>query len=205
MESIGLIEVWGLGYGIALADLIVKTASVSLEQIEYTGAGQVTIKVTGSTADVQQAVEVGHQDAESKGKLYSVTVIHRPESSTYALIRRGPAYIGILDAYDALTEQERSERKEMPLGALGLVETKGFVGSVEAADAMLKTGDVILVGEEKIGATMVTVLVGGNLGAVQAAVEAGAAAVERLGELVGSYIIPRPHETLMRVLRGSWF
>jgi ethanolamine utilization protein EutM len=87
--------------------------------------------------------------------------------------------------------------------ALGMVETKGLVGSIEAADAMVKTANVVLVGREFIGAGYVTVLVRGDVGAVKAAVDAGAAAARRVGELVAVHVIPRPHEEAEKVIPGA--
>jgi microcompartment protein CcmL/EutN len=84
--------------------------------------------------------------------------------------------------------------------ALGLIETKGLVGSVEAADAMVKAANVVLIGKEYIGAGYVTVMVRGDVGAVKAATEAGAAAARRVGELVTVHVIPRPHSEVEKVL-----
>ncbi len=84
--------------------------------------------------------------------------------------------------------------------ALGLVETKGLIGSIEAADAMVKTANVVLVGKEYIGAGYVTVLVRGDVGAVKAATDAGAAAARRVGELVSVHVIPRPHDEVESML-----
>jgi microcompartment protein CcmL/EutN len=84
--------------------------------------------------------------------------------------------------------------------ALGLVETKGLIGSIEAADAMVKTANVVLAGKEYIGAGYVTVMVRGDVGAVKAATDAGAAAARRVGELVSVHVIPRPHAEVERVL-----
>ena len=84
--------------------------------------------------------------------------------------------------------------------ALGMVETKGYVGAVEAADAMVKSANVSLVGSEKIGAGYVTVLVRGDVGAVKAATEAGASAAERVGELISVHVIPRPHNDVEKIL-----
>src|SRR5262247_1347341 len=84
--------------------------------------------------------------------------------------------------------------------ALGLVETKGLIGSIEAADAMVKAANVILVGKEYIGAGYVTVMVRGDVGAVKAATDAGAAAARRVGELISVHVIPRPHQEVERVL-----
>ena len=82
--------------------------------------------------------------------------------------------------------------------ALGMIETKGYVGNVEAADAMAKAADVDLVKQVSIGAGHLTILVQGDVGSVKAAVEAGAEAVARVGELVGTHVIPRPHGDILK-------
>ena len=87
--------------------------------------------------------------------------------------------------------------------ALGLVETKGFVGAVEAADAMVKSANVSVIGSEKIGAGFGTVMVRGDVGAVKAAVDAGSAAAAKVGELVAKHVIPRPHADVEKLLPGS--
>ena len=84
--------------------------------------------------------------------------------------------------------------------ALGMIETKGLIGSVEAADAMVKAANVTLIGKEYIGAGYVTVMVRGDVGAVKAATDAGAAAARRVGELVSVHVIPRPHTEVERIL-----
>lgn len=91
----------------------------------------------------------------------------------------------------------------MTLEALGMVETKGFVGAVEAADAMVKAANVELLGKEYIGAGYVTVFVRGDVGAVKAATDAGAAAARRVGELISVHVIPRPHTEVERVLPNN--
>jgi microcompartment protein CcmL/EutN len=87
--------------------------------------------------------------------------------------------------------------------ALGMIETKGLIGSIEAADAMVKAANVILLGKEYIGAGYVTVMVRGDVGAVKAATDAGAAAARRVGELVAVHVIPRPHEHVEKILPGG--
>jgi ethanolamine utilization protein EutM len=86
------------------------------------------------------------------------------------------------------------------MDALGLVETKGLVGAIEAADAMVKTANVVLEGKEYVGAGMVCVTVRGDVAAVKAATDAGAAAARRVGELVSVHVIPRPHEEVEKVI-----
>ncbi|MBD8894579.1 BMC domain-containing protein [Desulfovibrio desulfuricans] len=84
--------------------------------------------------------------------------------------------------------------------ALGMVETRGLVGAVEAADAMVKAANVTLIGREQVGSGLVTVMVRGDVGAVKAATDAGAAAASRVGELVSVHVIPRPHEEVEMIL-----
>jgi ethanolamine utilization protein EutM len=88
----------------------------------------------------------------------------------------------------------------MSQDALGLIETKGLIGAIDAADAMVKTANVSLIGKEYIGAGYVTVMVRGDVGAVKAATDAGAAAARRVGELVSVHVIPRPHSEVERIL-----
>ncbi len=87
--------------------------------------------------------------------------------------------------------------------ALGMVETKGLIGSVEAADAMVKAANVVLIGKEYIGGGFVTVMVRGDVGAVKAATDAGAAAARRVGELISVHVIPRPHSDVEKILPGA--
>jgi ethanolamine utilization protein EutM len=91
----------------------------------------------------------------------------------------------------------------MSFEALGMIETKGFIGAVEAADAMVKAANVVLVGKEFIGAGYVTVMVRGDVGAVKAATDAGAAAARRVGELISVHVIPRPHAEVEKILPKS--
>ena len=91
----------------------------------------------------------------------------------------------------------------MSMEALGMVETRGLVGSIEAADAMVKAANVVLIGKEYIGAGYVTVMVRGDVGAVKAATDAGAAAARKVGELVSVHVIPRPHSEVEAILPGS--
>lgn len=92
------------------------------------------------------------------------------------------------------------EEKIMAQEALGMIETRGLVAAIEAADAMLKAANVTLVGTEKIGSGLVSVMVRGDVGAVKAAVESGAASAGRLGELVATHVIPRPHADVEKIL-----
>lgn len=92
------------------------------------------------------------------------------------------------------------EEKRMAQQALGMVETRGLIASIEAADTMLKAANVELVGTEKIGSGLVSVMVRGDVGAVKSAVESGAEAASRIGELISTHVIPRPHGDVEKIL-----
>ncbi len=95
---------------------------------------------------------------------------------------------------------KNKEVRIMSQEALGMVETRGLTAAIEAADAMVKAANVVLIGTEKIGSGLVTVMVRGDVGAVKSAVEAGAANASRLGELVATHVIPRPHGDVEKIL-----
>ncbi len=92
------------------------------------------------------------------------------------------------------------EEIKMAQEALGMVETRGLVAAIEAADAMVKAANVTLIGTEKIGSGLVSVMVRGDVGAVKSAVEAGEAAAQRLGEIIATHVIPRPHGDVEKIL-----
>ena len=95
---------------------------------------------------------------------------------------------------------EKKEEIKMAQEALGMVETRGLVAAIEAADAMLKAANVVLVGTEKIGSGLVSVMVRGDVGAVNAAVQAGGATAAKLGEIIATHVIPRPHADVEKIL-----
>jgi ethanolamine utilization protein EutM len=115
-------------------------------------------------------------------------------------LRRGKPAASARRGFGGQARLVRNRTGIMNQEALGLVETKGLIGSVEAADAMVKAANVVLVGKEYIGAGYVTVLVRGDVGAVKAATDAGAAAARRVGELVSVHVIPRPHAEVEKIL-----
>ena len=97
-------------------------------------------------------------------------------------------------------EEKKTEVRKMAQEALGMVETRGLTAAIEAADSMCKAANVVLVGTEKIGSGLVTVMVRGDVGAVKSSVEAGAANAAKLGELVATHVIPRPHTDVEKIL-----
>ena len=101
---------------------------------------------------------------------------------------------------EAKPEKTVKEEKRMSQEALGMIETRGLVAAIEAADAMVKAANVTLIGTEKIGSGLVSVMVRGDVGAVKSAVEAGGAAASSLGEIIATHVIPRPHGDVEKIL-----
>ena len=99
-----------------------------------------------------------------------------------------------------MAKKDSADNDEREIGdALGMIETRGLIGMIEAADAMLKTANVVLVSWQKVDAGLVTALIRGDVGSVKAATDAGAAAARRVGELIGVHVIPRPADDLEKV------
>lgn len=187
MKAIGFIETKGLVGNIEATDAMLKAADVEFLGSVALGAGLVAVVVTGEVASVKASVEAGAEAASRIGELVSTNVIARPHNDVIKIMPpKGPAAGSSLSA-DAICE-------ENPLkSALGMIETYGYTANIQAADAMLKSAEVTLVGQERIGAGLVTVFVQGDVGAVKASVEAGQEAAARIGEVVSSHVIARPH------------
>ena len=168
MKALGFIETKGLVGNIDATDAMLKAADVEFIGSDTIGAGLTTVIVTGEVGAVKAATEAGEEAASRVGELFCVNVIARPHADLARIMpAKGPA----------------TGKSGLPAG-------------IEAADAMLKSADVSLVGQEKIGAGLVTVFVQGDVGAVKAAVEAGQTAASRIGEVVSALVIPRPHASV---------
>lgn len=189
-EALGLIETLGMGPALYGADAMLKAASVDLVAYENVGSTLVTIMVKGDVAAVQAAVAAGIPAASSIGKLTASNIMPRPA--------RAVASIAAVHAIDDATRP--------PLKALGLIETFGVVFLMQAADAMTKAADVELLGYENVASGYVSVLVEGDVAAVQAAVEAGLAAVAGMGATpYSSFVIPMPHHDMGKIVQRYTF
>ncbi len=180
-QALGMIETKGLVALFEAADAMLKAANVTFGGWEKVGSGLVTAFVEGDVAAVKAATDAGAAAARRVGELSSVVVIPRPHDEL------GPFY----HAGNAKSEDVDKA------SALGLLETRGLVGLIEASDAMCKAASVKLVKSIEIGGGYVTSVVRGDVGSVRASIDAGAAAARRVGELVSSHIIPRPHELMV--------
>ncbi len=182
-QALGMIETKGLVALFEATDAMLKAANVTFTGWEKVGSGLVTSFVEGDVAAVKAATDVGAAAARRVGELSCVQVIPRPHDDIALFFKKNAKK-------DAVVEPD-------PGTAVGLIETRGLTGLVEASDAMVKAASVQLVRTIQIGGGYVTAIVRGDVGSVRAAVDAGASAARRVGELVSSHVIPRPHEGLV--------
>lgn len=196
--SLALLEVSNLAPSFIVADACSKLASIRILGIESAdGAGQ-CIKLAGPTADVQVAAEGGIALARRMGASAMFSVIPAPLEVTKELANPKPVFSPLLGVYDNRVPKEQSMATTE---ALGLLETQGLVAALHATDDMLKASNVTLAGKEKIGAAYVTIMIRGDVAAVQTAIEVGRSTVERLGgKLILADVIPRPHADLAKLL-----
>ncbi len=185
MKALGFLETKGLVGNIEATDAMLKAADVEFVGSVTIGAGLTTVIVTGEVGAVKASVEAGQDAASRVGELFGTNIIPRPHQDVERILPpKGPAT-------GKITEPGKVVELD---SALGMIETLGFAANIEATDAMLKAAEVTLVGQEQIGAGMVTVFVQGDVGAVKAAVEAGQNAASRIGDVVSAHVIPRPHQ-----------
>lgn len=197
-RALAFLEIANLTPCLVVADRCVKAAGVEILGIESTMGAEQTIKLAGPVGDVRAAAEAGIELARRMGSEATLVLIPGPDAGTEAVSTQAPAYLSLLDIYDLRAKREPHMTNP---DALGLIETQGLVAALHATDAMLKASAVELVGKEKIGAAYVTIIVRGDVAAVQAAVEAGKQMVLKLdGKLILADVITRPHPELMALL-----
>ena len=210
--ALGMIETRGLVPAIEAADAMTKAAEVRLIGREFVGGGYVTILVRGETGAVNAAVRAGADACERVGDgLVAAHIIARPHREVEPILPTGGSAslrsrcLTVEVLLPKQIKQERSTMANEKFGiALGMIETRGLVPAIEAADAMTKAAEVRLIGRDFVGGGYVTVLVRGETGAVNAAVRAGADACERVGDgLVAAHIIARPHREVEPILSES--
>lgn len=193
-----LIEIGNLTPALLVVDRCAKAAGVHVLGVESTDGAEQCIKLVGSLADVQAAAEAGVALAELMGSKALFSVMAAPLEVTRKLADTKPAFSPLLGLYDYRIPREPHMSNSE---ALGLLETQGLVAALHATDDMLKSSNVTLVGKEKIGAAYVTIMIRGDVAAVQTAIETGKATVQRLGgKLILADVIPRPHPELAALL-----
>ncbi len=198
--SLALLEVGNLTPALVVVDRCAKAAGVRILGVESTDGPVQCIKIAGLSADVREAAEQGAELARRLGTSATYTVLPGPLPETLALAQSPPNFSPLLGTYDS---RNPLENHMTSADAIGLIETQGLVAALHATDDMLKAAAVQLVGKEKIGSAYVTIIVRGDVAAVQAAIAVGQATVERLGgKLILADVIPRPHPDLAALLPG---
>lgn len=162
-------------------------AEVQIEKAAQTEKTEQTVKTEQTEEAAQKEKAAKENPAETVNKTEIENTIETDKETVKPIITKN-------------VETTVKEEKRMAQEALGMVETRGLVAAIEAADAMLKAANVTLVGTEKIGSGLVSVMVRGDVGAVKAAVESGASSASKLGELVATHVIPRPHTDVEKIL-----
>lgn len=196
--SLALLEVSNLAPSFIVADACSKMANIRIIGIESTDGAAQCLKLVGSVADVQAAAEHGMELAQRMGSSAMFSVMAAPLEETRKLADSKPAFSPLLGVYDSRIPKENVMSTT---NALGLLETQGLVAALHATDDMLKSSNVTLAGKEKIGAAYVTIMIRGDVAAVQTAIEVGRQTVERLGgKLILADVIARPHADLAALL-----
>ena len=198
MNSLALLEISNLSPSLIVVDRCVKTANVRVVSIESTDGQAQCIKLLGSPSDVREAAEQGVALAKQMGATAFWSVIPNPLEEIAKLIKNKPAFSPTFGDYDTRVPKENSMN---PIESIGLLETQGLVAALHATDDILKSASVKLVGKEKIGSAYVTIMIKGDVAAVQSAIATGKATVERLGgKLILADVIARPHPDLAALL-----
>jgi ethanolamine utilization protein EutM len=196
--ALALLEIGNLAPAMLVADRCAKAAGVRILGIESADSAAQCIKLVGSAGDVREAAEIGLALARQMGTTAELVVIAAPREETHMLAAQPPVFNPLLELYDSRVPREESMNTS---DAIGLLETQGLVAALAATDEMLKGAAVELVGKEKIGAAYVTIIVRGDVAAVQSAIETGKQTVERLGgKLIMADVIARPHPELAALL-----
>lgn len=190
-SALGLVSTQSFPAIVGTADMMLKTAGVTLVGYEKTGNGYCTAVVRGRIADVRLAVQTGVETAEKFGQFVSSTIIARPLPNLEAVLPIGTRLAELA---------QENARSRLSNQAVGLLETRGFPAMVGAADAMLKSAEVQLAAYETTGSGLCTAIIRGSVADVVIAVEAGMQEAERIGELHAVMVIPRPLDDLEATL-----
>jgi carbon dioxide concentrating mechanism protein CcmO len=204
MQALGLLEIRSFSAGMAALDAAEKAGDVSLIQVELNDFYGVVIKLSGSVANVRAAIGAGRAMAEQMRVAVVSDVIAAPDD------RAAPAVVApqefnplieqdVVHFPRKIQNQENRVSEQLPF-AIGMIETQGFTAVIEAIDTAVKAASVEVIGKEKLGGGYVTVLIKGDVAAVQAAVDAGKARVGELGKLIAAHVIARPSSAVMSLL-----
>jgi carbon dioxide concentrating mechanism protein CcmO len=210
-DALGLIEITGLAPALVALDLLDKAADIRLIQVELNDQLGALIKIAGESGAVRAAVDAASAAARAMRVNVVTDVINAPDAGAWPAIEVKPEFNALMES-EVVYIPGRGGKSPAAKGApeqnvngsfaLGLIETQGLTAVLEALDTAAKAASVEVVGREKLGGGYVTVIIKGDVAAVQAAVEAGRARVEtlNLGKIIATHVIPRPSEAVLSIL-----
>ena len=215
MEALGLIEITGLAPALVALDTLEKASGVRVLQVELNDRLGALLKVAGPAASVRAAVDAAVHLARAMRVEVVADIINGPDPQTRRAVESGIEFNEMLQsdvvflpnarsepAYQSSTKEKRNVSENQRF-AIGLIETQGLTAVLEALDTAVKAANVEVVGREKLGGGYVTIIIRGDVAAVQAAVDAGKSRVEGLGKLIAAHVIPRPSDALLSLLPRS--
>ena len=211
-QALALIEIGGWSPAMVILDAMEKTAGVRVIQTELNDSPGVCLKLHGPLADIEAAARAAEDTARAMGSAIVAHVIPNPSPLSSAAYVAPPDFSPLIEQLtvqnpdtkpettaDTTAETTMDNQFQAPF-AVGLIETQGFTAVFAAIDAALKTAAVEVLAREKLGGGYITVLIKGDVAAVQAAVEAGKARVEGLGRLVAAHVIASPSRGVLSLL-----
>jgi microcompartment protein CcmL/EutN len=205
-DALGILEVTGMTPAMVALDVMDKSSSIQLLQLELNDFYGVVIKITGSQASVAAAMAAGQDTAQRMGGKPVATLLPRPDQGAWPALESKVEISPLIQQAIVKTPRkrtgERTEKSDVAeeAFALGFIETQGFTAVFEAIDSACKAANVEVVGKEKLGGGYVTVVIKGDVAAVKAAVEAGVAKVDGLGKLIAGHVIARPSAAVLSLL-----
>ena len=207
-DSLGILETTGLTPALAALDAMEKGARIRVLQAELNDFYGVVLKIAGGSAEVREALKAGNAVAERLGGRPHMLAIDRPDHEAWKgidsrveynpLIQQNIVFIPSYESLDPLSK-ESSVSDSQP-SALGLIETQGFTAVFEAIDTACKAANVEVIGKEKLGGGYITIVIRGDVAAVNAAIQAGSQKVEGLGKLIAAHVIARPSQSVLALL-----
>jgi microcompartment protein CcmL/EutN len=201
VRSFGILETKGWTAGMVALDSMCKSANVQVLQVEWNDMLGAVIKISGSASDVQSAIETGAQTAKRMQQYGSSHTINSPDRDALRAMISPPEYNVLIEqAVVKFPLSDESVMSQANSQALGFIETQGFTAVFEAIDTACKAASVEVVGKEKLGGGYVTIVIRGDVAAVNAAVEAAKPKVEGLGKLIAAHVIARPSTAALALL-----
>ena len=212
-RGVVILEIAGLGPALVALDALEKAAQVEIDHYELNDFYGVCARILGTPAALQVAAASAQATIQRMGGQCRYTIINAPHGEAWKVIRSQSEYQPLLEQQAVFfahtpsntplhqTERDPAMPPETPF-AIGLIETQGFTAVIEAIDTACKAANVEVIGKEKLGGGYITVLIKGDVAAVEAAVEAGKARVDGLGKLISAHVIARPSKGILKLLPG---